>query len=74
VIPLILILLLLAAIFGVLAAVLKITLVIVLSTLLTIAVLVAFGYYWIRYRVHRLRRDVERTYGDGHRRDLPPGA
>jgi hypothetical protein len=73
VITLILILLLLAAVFGVLAAVLKITLVIVLSMLLTIAVLVAFAYYWLRYRAYRFRRDIERTYGDGQRRNLPPG-
>lgn len=68
----ILILLILAAVFGVLAAVVKATLVIVLSILLTIALLTAFGYYWIRYRISRLRRDVERTYGDRQRRSLPP--
>lgn len=73
-VTLILILLLLAAAFGVLAAVLKITLVIVLSILLTIAVLVAFASYWFRYRLYRFRRDVERAYGDPPRRDLPPGA
>jgi O-antigen/teichoic acid export membrane protein len=72
VVLIILILLILAAVFGVLAAVVKATLVIVLSILLTIALLTAFGYYWIRYRISRLRRDVERTYGDRQRRSLPP--
>jgi uncharacterized membrane-anchored protein len=74
VITLILILLLLAAVFGVLAAVLKIALVITLSVLLSIAVLVGFAYYWIRYRVNRFRRDIERAYGDERRRTLPPRA
>lgn len=70
----ILVLLLLAAVFGVLAAVLKVTLVIVLSILLTIALLGAVGYYWVRYRVNRFRRDLRRAYDDPGRRPLPPGA
>jgi hypothetical protein len=71
----ILVLLLLAAIFGVLAAVLKTTLVIVLSILLTIALLAAFAYSWVRYRLYRFRRDVERAYDDEQRRrSLPPRA
>jgi O-antigen/teichoic acid export membrane protein len=68
----ILILLILAAAFGVLAAVVKATLVIVLSILLTIALLTAFAYYWVRYRMYRFRRDVERASGDPQRRSLPP--
>jgi uncharacterized membrane-anchored protein len=72
VITFILVLLLLAAVFGVLAAVLKITLVIVLSILLTVALLAAFAYYWLRYRLYRFRRDVERASDDPERRYLPP--
>jgi len=69
----ILILLLLAAVFGVLGIVLKATIVIVLTVLLTIAVIVAAGYYWLRYRVYRFRRDLDRAYGDDARgRRLPP--
>jgi hypothetical protein len=77
VITFILVLLLLAALFGVLGVVLKVTLVIVLSTLLTIAVVSAFGYYWLRYRLNRFRRDVERANEQDRwqqRRSLPPGA
>jgi Flp pilus assembly protein TadB len=67
----ILILLLLAAIFGVLGAVLKVTLVIVLSVLLTVTCLAAFGYWWVRYRMYRYRRDVQRAYDEQQRRSLP---
>jgi membrane protein YdbS with pleckstrin-like domain len=74
VITFILVLLLLAAVFGVLAAVLKITLVIVLSILLTIALLASIAYYWLRYRLYRFRRDVERAHDERQRRTLPPGA
>jgi hypothetical protein len=69
----ILILLVLAALFGVLGAVLKVTLVIVLSILLTIATLGALAYAWLRYRLNRFGRDVERAYDDRGRRSLPPG-
>ncbi len=61
----ILILLLLAAIFGVLGLVIKTTLVIVLSILLTIAFLAAFAYYWFRYRMYRFRKELERRSRDG---------
>lgn len=61
----ILILLLLAAVFGVLGVVIKATLVIVLSILLTIAFLVAFASYWFRYRMYRFRRELERRSRDG---------
>jgi uncharacterized membrane-anchored protein len=74
VVTFILVLLLLAAVFGVLAAVLKVTLVIVLSILLTIALFGAFAYYWLRYRLYRFRRDVQRAYDEQQRRSLPPGA
>ena len=57
---LIIIVLLLAAVFGILGAVLKAALVITLAILLTIAFLSLFAYYWFRYRVHRYRRELER--------------
>jgi uncharacterized membrane-anchored protein len=56
----ILILLLLAAVFGILGVVLKTALVITLAILLTIAFLALFAYYWFRYRVYRFRRELER--------------
>jgi uncharacterized membrane-anchored protein len=56
----ILILLLLAAVFGILGAVLKTALVVTLAILLTIAFLSTFAYYWFRYRVYRYRRELER--------------
>ncbi len=68
----VLILLLLAAAFGVLGLVLKAALVIILSILLSIAFLVAFGYYWLRWRVRQYQRDVERSHPS--RRPLPPDA
>ena len=54
----ILILLLLAAVFGILGIVLKTALVITLAILLTIAFLSLFAYYWFRYRVDRFRREL----------------
>jgi type VI protein secretion system component VasK len=74
VVTFIVVLLLLAAVFGVLAAVLKITLVLVLSVLLTIALFVAVGYYWVRYRLYRFRRDAQRAHDEQRRRYLPPSA
>jgi uncharacterized membrane-anchored protein len=56
----ILILLLLAAVFGILGVVLKTALVITLAILLTIAFLALFAYYWFRYRVYRFRRELDR--------------
>jgi len=46
VVTFILILLLIAAIFGVLGAVLKVTLILVLSAILAIGFMVALAYYW----------------------------
>ncbi|HEX9123413.1 MAG TPA: hypothetical protein VF984_08645 [Actinomycetota bacterium] len=65
-VTLILILLLLAAIFGVLGLVIKTTLVIVLSILLTIAFLTALAYYWFRFRVYRFRKEIERRGRDDY--------
>jgi len=59
VITFILILLLLAAIFGVLGAVLKAALVIALSIALAVAFLAVGGYYYLRHRVREFRRDLE---------------
>jgi len=56
----ILILLLLAAVFGILGIVLKTALVITLAILLTIAFVSMFAYYWFRYHVYRFRRELER--------------
>jgi VIT1/CCC1 family predicted Fe2+/Mn2+ transporter len=61
----ILILLLLAAAFGVLAVVVKTALIIALSITLAVIFLGAIAYYYGRYRFNRFRREVER-------RDLPP--
>lgn len=55
----ILILLLLAAAFGVLGVVLKTALIVTLAILLTIAFLSLFAYYWFRYRVYRFRRELD---------------
>ncbi|MFL5767134.1 MAG: hypothetical protein ACJ758_04735 [Actinomycetota bacterium] len=63
----ILILLLLAAAFGVLAVVVKTALIIALSITLAVIFLGAIAYYYGRHRVNRFRREVER-------RTLPPGA
>ena len=52
------ILLLLAAAFGVLGAVLKAALVLVLAIILALVVLTVGGYYYLR---HRLRRFVRNT-------------
>jgi VIT1/CCC1 family predicted Fe2+/Mn2+ transporter len=62
---LIVILLLLAAVFGVLAVVVKTALIIELSITLAVIFLGAIAYYYGRYRFNRFRREVER-------RNLPP--
>ncbi|MDP9242313.1 MAG: hypothetical protein M3O84_03960 [Actinomycetota bacterium] len=56
----ILILLLLAAVFGVLAVVVKTALIIVLSVVLAVALLGAIGYYYARHRFNQFRRDYDR--------------
>ncbi len=69
----IVILLVLAAVFGVLATVVKAALILTLSALLTVALLGAFTYYWVRHRVRQYQRDVRRAYGGGRGGALPPG-
>lgn len=56
----IVVLLLLAAIFGVLGVVLKIALALVLGIVLTVAVLAWGGWLWLKHRVHDLEREAER--------------
>lgn len=63
---LLLILLLIAVATGSLGAVLKATVVIVLSVILAMVVLVWGTFYYLRYRMRRFARDVER-----HRRSFP---
>ena len=69
----VLILLLLAAIFGVLAVVVKAALIIALSLVLAVMLLATAGYYWFRYRMHRFRREFEHRSGpqQGRRGGLP---
>jgi len=61
----VLILLLLAAAFGILAVVVKTALIIALSVTLAVIFLGAIAYYYGRYRFNRFRREVERH-------NLPP--
>lgn len=62
---LILILLLLAAVFGILGAVLKAALIIALSIVLAAALIGAAGYYYFRYRWRKFTRELQP--GDGRR-------
>lgn len=55
----ILILLLIAAVFGVLGAVLKTALIIVLAVVLAMCCFALFGYYWFRHRVREFQRGAE---------------
>jgi membrane protein implicated in regulation of membrane protease activity len=69
VLTLILILLLIAAIFGVLGAVLKAFLILILAGLLFVAVAIWAATFWFRRRV----REVERAFGVDDRRARPTG-
>jgi membrane protein implicated in regulation of membrane protease activity len=73
----VLILLLLAAIAGVLGAVLKVALVIILAILLTFAILVGGTFWYVRFRLRRLVRHMDRQQrgypARGYKnRGLPP--
>ncbi len=59
----ILILLLAAAVFGVLGAVLKAALIIVLAVVLAIVMLFAGTFYYLRFRLRRFVRDVDQRRG-----------
>ncbi|HEX6131048.1 MAG TPA: hypothetical protein VF044_04910 [Actinomycetota bacterium] len=76
---LILILILLAAAFGVLGAVLKAAAFLVLTVLLTIAVLGTIGWYVVKHQARRLTGELDQRIADQrverYRRDdgpLPP--
>ena len=64
----VLILLLIAATFGVLGAVLKVALVLVLSVILAIVVLTAIVAWYVRSGVHAWQRDLRRRAEDERRR------
>lgn len=64
----ILVLLLLAALFGVLGAVLKIALVLVLGVVLAIVVLTWGGWLWLKRRVRGFEREVDRQRQEQERR------
>ena len=55
----ILILVLLAAAFGVLSLVVKTVLVIVLTIMLTVAILVAIVWYTFKHQLRRVQRELE---------------
>ena len=55
----ILILLLVAAVFGVLGAVLKVALILVLSFVLATTVMLWAGWWWFRNRMKAFQRDLE---------------
>ena len=55
----ILILLLVAAVFGVLGSVLKVALILVLSFVLATTVMLWAGWWWFRNRMHAFQRDLE---------------
>ena len=61
---LILILVLLAAAFGILGAVLKAAAFVVLTVLLSIVLLVAVGWYALKHQARRLMTDVDRRMAD----------
>jgi len=58
----ILILLFLAAAAGVLGAVLKAALILVLGVILAVVILVAGSFYYLRYRVRRFMREADPRY------------
>ena len=62
---LILLLVLLAAVFGVLGAVLKAAAFIVLTVLLSIVLLVAIGWYALKHQARRLMEDVDERMASG---------
>jgi len=59
VITFILILLLVAAVFGVLGAVLKVALILVLSFVLATTLMLWAGWWWFRNRMQAFQRDLE---------------
>lgn len=64
----ILILLLVAAIFGVLGAVLKVALVLVLALVLAVTFAAWAGWYWLKHRMRQFEREVDRQREEEARR------
>ena len=62
------VLLLLAAVFGVLGAVLKVAFVLVLGLVLAIVVLAWGGWLWMKRRVREFEREVDRGRQEQERR------
>ncbi|MEX0753713.1 MAG: hypothetical protein WEA54_04680 [Actinomycetota bacterium] len=67
----IVVLLLLAAIFGVLGTVLKVAFVLVLGAVLAVATIALLGYYWFRYRLREYQRRTQQV-GPGGNPHVPP--
>jgi len=61
----VLLLLLVAAVAGILGAVIKVTLIIVLSIVLAVVLLVGGSFYYLRWRLRRFLRQAERQQGGG---------
>ncbi len=59
----VLILLLIAAVFGVLGAVLKVALVLILALILAVSAIAAVTYYYLRHRVREFQRQSTRSDG-----------
>jgi hypothetical protein len=57
----VLILLLIAAVAGVLGVVIKVTVIIVVSVILAVVLLVGGSFYYLRWRVRKLLRQADRT-------------
>lgn len=64
----ILVLLLLAAVFGILGAVLKVALVLALGIVLAVVVLTWSGWLWLKRRVREFEREVDRQHTEQERR------
>jgi peptidoglycan/LPS O-acetylase OafA/YrhL len=63
---LILILVLLAAAFGILGAVLKAAAFVVLTVVLSVVLLATLGWYVVKHQARRLMTDVDRRIADEH--------
>jgi hypothetical protein len=69
----VLLLLLLAAAFGVLGAVLKAVVFLVLTVVLTVVALAALGTWWVRRRIREAQRAYDRHVSDGRAPQVDPG-
>jgi len=66
----ILILLVLAAVFGILGLVVKAVAFVVLTIALTVVVLIAVAWYALKYQARRLSRDLDERLTDGRATDV----